>query len=173
MSDDVPWDDVPRLDRSAPTPGPPGEPASPPGRLLADFVRGEGAAGAAGEWRVEGALLEGRETPLAIRLDGAVLLRCELPDDVGDLRAALEEVLAQASMRCVEERAVLGHVIGIEVAALRHGEWDLWADEPERGHAALRARALGDMAERIDPDEPARREREAQVLDQLERRLWS
>lgn len=164
-------DDVPPLDRSAATPGPPGEPASPPARLLAGFVRGEGT-GAAAEWRLEGTLLVGRDTPLAIRLAGAVLLRRELPDDVDDLRAALEEVLAQAGMRCVEERAVLGHVIGIEVAALRDCDWDLWADDPDRGHAALRARALGEVAERIDPDEPARREREAQALDHLERRLW-
>lgn len=149
----------------------PDEPPLTPAGLLSAFVQGA-QRGTAGSWRVEGPLLVGRDTPLAIRLEDAALVRQDLPPGAEDLRQACAEALAQANMRCVEQRTVLGHVVGIEVAGLRDAEWDLWAPDPETGHAALRARALGDVADRVDPEEPARREREAASLAEIERDLW-
>lgn len=166
MSDDVPPPDDPT------TAGAPhGPPTASPQELLSAFVNGE-PAGSAGVWRVEGPLLTGREMPLAIRVAEAVLVRTELPGGFTDLLAALEQALDHAGLCRIEERTVLGHVIGIEVAGVRGSEWDLWATDATTGHEALKQRALGEIAEHIDPDEPARRAREEESLQRLERDLW-
>jgi hypothetical protein len=150
-----------------------GSPSGSPEELLSGFLQGD-QAGVAGEWRIEGALLLGRETSLAIRLSGAALVRHDLPPgaEADQLRQPLETALQKAGMRFIEERTVLGHVVGIEVSSLRGAEWDLWGVDPDTAHAALRARALGEVAERVDPEEPARRMQEAESLEELERRLW-
>ena len=51
-----------------------GSPSGSPEELLSGFLQGD-QAGVSGEWRIEGALLLGRETSLAIRLSGAALVR--------------------------------------------------------------------------------------------------
>lgn len=167
MSDD----DVPPIDRPPDAGAPQGGSAPSSQELLAAFVNGE-PAGATGVWRVEGPLLTGRQTPLAIRVADAVLVRTELPGGFTDLLAALERALDHAGLCRIEERTVLGHVIGIEVAGVRGSEWDLWATDAETGHGALKQHALGEIAEHIDPDEPARRAREEAWLQRIERNLW-
>lgn len=150
-----------------------GEPVATPGELLAGFAQGTRGDATAGSWRIEGELLTGRDTPIAIRLHGAALLRHDLSGDMGELHRACAAALAQAGMRCIEACTVLGHVVGIETAGLRDADWDLWAPDADTGHTALQTRALGEMAERIDPHEPTRRNREAETLAEIERDLWS
>lgn len=158
---------VPNAAESSPDPS-----TIPAPELLAAFVRGEQGRAATG-WRIEGPVLVGGATSLAIRLSSdAVLVRAELPDELAEQTAQVAEALTEAGLHHIEERTVLGHVIGIEVAGIRGSEWDLWATEAAVGHTALKERALGDIAERIDPEEPARRAREEDSLRQLERDLW-
>lgn len=161
----------PPLDSPATAGAPQGRPVTSPQELLTAFVNG-GPAGSTEVWHVEGALLTGRHTPLAIRVGAAVLVRTELPGGFTDLLAALEQALGDAGLRRIEARTVLGHVIGIEVAGVRGSEWDLWATDAETGHEVLKQRALGEIAEHIDPDEPARRAREEESLQRIERNLW-
>lgn len=164
-------EDVPPSDTPAAAGTPQDRPETSPQELLTAFVSGE-PAGSRGAWRIEGPLLMGREIPLAIRVADAVLVRAELPEDFTDLLGVLEQALGDAGLNRIEERTVLGHVIGIEVAGLRGSEWDLWATDAETGHEALKQRALGEIAEHIDPDEPARRAREEESLQRMERDLW-
>lgn len=164
-------EDVPPPDSPATAGTPQDHPGTSPQELLIAFVNGE-PAGSAGVWHVEGPLLTGRGTPLAIRVAAAVLVRTELPGGFTDLLAALEQALGDAGLSRIEERTVLGHVIGIEVAGIRGSEWDLWATDAETGHEALKQRALGEIIEYIDPNEPARRAREEESLQRIERDLW-
>ncbi len=166
----MPEDDPPP-DNPATAETPQDHPGTSPQELLAAFVNGE-SAGSTGVWRTEGPLLTGRETPLAIRVAEAVLVRTELPGGFTDLLAVLEQALGDAGLTRIEERTVLGHVIGIEVAGVRGSEWDLWATDAATGHEALKQRTLGEIAEHIDPDEPARRAREEESLQRIERDLW-
>lgn len=164
--------DVPPPYGSSDSPDPPPGTDGSPLALLGAYLDGT-RAGAVDPWRIEGRVLVGRGLPLAIRLSEAVLILHEVPEDLADLTEPLERALTEAGLHRVEERTVLGHVVGIEVAGVRGVEWDLWAAEAERGHEDLKAEALGDVAERIDSDEPARRAREEETLQQIERDLWS
>lgn len=143
-----------------------------PRELLDAFLKGEPHSASTTGWHVEGPLLVGREAPLAIRVAEAVLVRAELADELADSIGTLEQALGDAGLSRIEKRTVLGHVIGIEVAGIRGSEWDLWATDAEAGHDALQRRALGEVAERIDADEPVRRAREEELLDRIERDLW-
>lgn len=165
-------DDFPPPYRETPAAFDAGEAEGSPEELLAAYAEGADS-GTAGAWRIEGTMLVGRGIPLAIRLPGAVLTRHDLPEDLGELTGALADALAGAGLHRVEERTVLGHVVGIEVAGVRGSEWDLWAVDAETGHEALKAQALGELADQIDPEEPARRAREEQTLQEIERDLWS
>lgn len=163
-------DDLPPLD-GGPMPGAPRVPPAPPRELLDAFVQGDPGSSAAG-WRIEGPMLVGGDIPLAIRVAEATLVRVELADEFAALVAELERALGDAGLSRIEERTVLGHVIAIEMAGMRGSEWDLWAPSAQAGHEALKRQALGELADRIDPDEPARRARQQEFLEQIERGLW-
>lgn len=163
-------DDLPPLNGSS-MPGAPRVPPRPPRELLDAFVQGDPAGSAAG-WRIEGPVLMGGEMPLAIRVAEATLVRVELADEFASLVAELERALGDAGSSRIEERTVLGHVIAIETAGIRGSEWDLWAPDAQTGHEALKREALGDVADRVDPDEPARRARQQEFLEEIERDLW-
>lgn len=159
-------------------PPPYGQPEGPvQGRdeLVEGFLEGQ-SRGSADIFSVEGELLSGRDAALAIRVPAAgtrvSLVRNDCPDEAAEAREALTGLLHGAGLQCVEELAVLGHVVGIEVAGLRGSEWDLWADDADAGRAALATRALGEIADHIDFDEPARRAATDEQLHQIERGLW-
>lgn len=159
-------------------PPPYGQPDGPVrGRdeLVEGFLDGQ-SRGSADIFSVEGELLSGRDVALAIRVPAAgtrvALVRNDCPGEAAEAREVLTGLLHTAGMRCVEELAVLGHVVGIEVAGLRGSEWDLWADDADAGRAALATRALGEIADHIDFEEPARRAATDEQLHQIERGLW-
>lgn len=151
--------------------GQPEGPRRPRDELLAEFLEGA-SQGVAEDMRIEGDLLVGHDTGLAIRLPTGLLVRSDSPEEAADLCHELEQRLADAGMARVDEQTVLGMVVGIEVAGLRGSEWDLWAADADSGREALAHRALGEMADRIDPDEPARREQTEASLREIERGLW-
>lgn len=152
-------------------PDTPGLPLTSTRELLDAFLQGEPSVSAAA-WRIEGPVLIGGNAPLGIRVAEAVLVRAELPDEFAGMIAGLEQALEDAGLSRIEERTVLGHVIGIELAGIRGSEWDLWASDAQTGHNALKRQALGELADRIDAEEPARRARQDELLGQIERDLW-
>lgn len=140
-----------------PLPQPFGAPTGPSlstPALLARYLDGR-KDGTSPDAHVRGELLLAHDQALAVRLDGAVLVRLHLPGvqhlapEVLALRDTLQEALTAEGMVLVEEDSALAGIVGIEVAGLRGEAWSLWADDPERGQTALARRALGDV-----PDVP-------------------
>ncbi|HVM13988.1 MAG TPA: hypothetical protein VM287_06635 [Egibacteraceae bacterium] len=171
---------------SDPPPSPPpfGAPTGPrlsTPELVAHYLDGA-TTGASPDAEVSGELLTADEHAVAVRLDGAVLVRLHLPGvqhlppEVLAVRQHLEEALSAFGMVLTDEDSVLGGIVGIEVAGLRGEAWSLWAHDPEQGQAALARRALGEVADvsgLLDADR-ARRQEEAEVqatLAELEREL--
>lgn len=149
--------------------------------LLARYLDGAGD-GVSPDACVRGELLVAHDHGLAVRLDGAVLVRLHapgvqhLPPEVLAIRDALQEALTAGGMALVEEDSALGGILGIEVAGLRGEAWSLWASDPERGRTALATRALGDVPDvsgLLDADR-SRRQEEADMeatLTEIERDL--
>lgn len=140
--------------------------------LLGGFVRGD-RTGHSPDAQVEGAVLLSGDEPLAIRLDGAVLVRGQVGAEATALRAALCGELTAAGMVPVEEDTPLALVVEAELFARRGYPWDLWAHDPESGRAALAARAAGDMPGILEAHDRQSREnaRIEAVLRELERDL--
>lgn len=145
-------------------------PQVPTSELFERWIEGE-TAGACSEAHLEGPMLVAGDHPLAIRIDGAVLIRDQVPGDVGAMREALEQFLHDAGMALVEEDAPLGALVGIEVSGLRGDAWSLWARDPEEGQAALVRRAAPDMPGLLDDDSAQRRAEIDAALAEIERRL--
>lgn len=162
---------------TAPLPPPFGKPAGPERAsddLLRAYLGGE-SSGHSDDFRIEDAMLvaDGRAL-LAIRLGGpgqAVLVRSDLPAGVEVLRDALEATLAEAGIGLVEADTVLGGVVGIEIGGVRGAVWDLWARGAEQARETLRLRALGEIADAVDPGVLAEREQLDATLAELERGL--
>lgn len=154
--------------------GSPSGPELPRGQLLAHYLEG-GESGWCEGLRVEQTLLVGAGyAPLAIRLqEGVVLVREDLPeeDTVASLREALLAALREAGIDLVDEDATLAGVVGIEVAGVRGGIWSLWARDATEGQSALQRRALGEVADLVDADQPRRQQEIDATLADMERRL--
>lgn len=138
------------------------------GQLLARWMDGE-RNGVCAVAHLEGCLLVVGDHPLAIRIDGAVLVRDEVPGDVGGMRSTLERFLEGAGMALVEPDSPLGALVGIEVAGLRGDAWSLWARDADEGQAALARRAVGDMPGLLDSDAAQRRAEVDAALAEIER----
>lgn len=158
-----------------PLPPPFGRPAGPScttEELLARYLDGAGA-GSSPQARVEGCVLSAGDEPVAIRLEGAVLVRDELAAEAASVRAGLHEALRAGCMEPVEEDTPLAGIVEIEVVGRRGDAWSLWAADPDRGRRILAARAAGDMPGLLEA-EAARRAEEAETdatLSRLEREL--
>lgn len=167
-----------------PLPQPFGTPEGPSlstPELLARYLDGA-TTGSSPDARLHGELLLAGDHALAVRLDGAVLIRLHdpgvqhLPPEVLAIRDALQEALTTEGMVLIEEDSALAGIVGIEVAGLRGEAWSLWAQDADRGQTALARRALGDV-----PDVPgmldaerSRRQEEADMeatLAEIERDL--
>lgn len=149
--------------------GVPAGPSYTTDELLARFLAGD-AAGSSPEAHLEGEVLVAGDEPLAIRLDGALLVRDEVAAATADLRAALCTALAETGLSLVERDTPLGVIVETEAFA-RHGyEWGLWARDLDEGRAALAARAAPDMPGLLDQHQAHQHEqaRTDAVLRQLE-----
>lgn len=156
-----------------PLPHPFGAPRGPrvtTPELLARWVDGS-TAGVSPDAHLEGALLLAGDHPLAIRMEGAVLVRDQVPGDVAALRGTLERFLESEGLQLVEEDAPLGALVGIEVSGLRGDAWSLWARDPDEGRAALVQRAAADMPGLLDGDEARRRAEVDSTLAEIERHM--
>ncbi len=74
-----------------------------------------------------------------------VLVRVDLPDELVDVRPALEQALAAESLRCVDEQSLLALPVALQVLGLRLSSWDLWGTDVDVAFAALRRGAVGDQ----------------------------
>lgn len=117
--------------------------------LLARFLAGD-AVGSSPAAHLEGEVLVVGNDPLAIRLDGALLVRDEATEETADLRAALCTALAESGLSLVERDTPLGLIVESETFARRGYEWGLWARDLDEGRAALAARATPDMPGLLD-----------------------
>ncbi|MEX2619811.1 MAG: hypothetical protein WD250_06290 [Egibacteraceae bacterium] len=156
-----------------PLPHPFGAPRGPEVTTPDLFARwvGGSTAGVSPDAHLEGCLLLAGDHPLAIRIEGAVLVRDHLPDAVHALRGALERFLETQGLALIEQDAPLGALVGIEVSGLRGDAWSLWARDPDEGHAALVQRAAADMPGLLDGDEARRRAEVDATLAEIERHL--
>lgn len=150
--------------------GVPRGPQLPTQLLFARWLEGS-STGACSDAHVEGSLLVAGDHPLAIRIDGAVLVRDVTPGEIETTRRALEGFLASAGLELIEEDAALGALVGIEVSGLRGDAWSLWARDADAGQAALVRRAAGDMPGLLDTGEADRRAAVDAALEEIERRL--
>lgn len=138
--------------------------------LFARWLDGS-PGGVCDEAHLERSMLVAGDHPLAIRLEGAALVRDLVPEGVTELRGALERFLEGEGMRLTEQDSPLGALVGIEVSGLRGDAWNLWAADPEEGHAALARRAVGDMPGLLDDDAAQRRAEVDAALAEIERLL--
>lgn len=126
-----------------PTPfGMPGGPALSTPALLSAFLSGAGA-GSSPEAHIEDPLLLASDHPIAIRTDGAVLVRDDAPPVAEGVRALLCRELAAAGMVLADGESVLAAALASELAAPRGYEWNLWAHDPDEARAVLTHRAIG------------------------------
>lgn len=156
-----------------PLPHPFGAPRGPTVTTPDLFARwvGGATAGVSPDAHLEGCLLLAGDHPLAIHVEGAALVRDHVPGDVHALRERLERFLESEGLHLVEQDAPLGALVGIEVSGLRGDAWNLWARDPEEGHAALVRRAAADMPGLLDDDEARRRAEVDASLAEIERHL--
>lgn len=136
-------------------------------QLLVSYLDGAGS-GHSPQARVEGCVLRAGDEPVAIRLDGAFLVRDKLPADAAPVRERLHEALARSLMELVEEDTPLAGIVEIEVVGRRGDAWSLWARDADVGRKILAERAAGDMPGLLDAEE-ARRAEEAETAATLSR----
>lgn len=129
--------------------------------LLARFVAGA-REGSSSDAQIEEAVLVRGDEPLAIRLDGAMLIRDRVPEAMAALRATLCEVLAGLGMKLVEGDTPLALVVECEVFARRGYAWGLWARDLDQGRVALAARAAGEVPGILD-DYDAQQQDQARI----------
>ncbi|HVM13410.1 MAG TPA: hypothetical protein VM287_03670 [Egibacteraceae bacterium] len=138
--------------------------------LLSAFLAGA-RAGSSPEAHIEDPVLLASDHLVAVRLDGAILVRTEVPWAAQAVRSSVCQCLEAAGMALVERESVLAGAAAVELAVPRGFEWDLWAHDAEEARERLVRRALGestDLPETIADRTRSETETRA-VLDQLER----
>lgn len=147
--------------------GKPAGPQWPTAELAGRYVEGA-RTGHSPDARLEGSVLLAGDEPVAMRLDGAMLVRDAVPDTAAGVRRTLCAALHDADMHLVEPDTPLGNIVEIEVLGRRGDAWSLWACDADEGRRVLAARAAGDIPGLVDADE-VRRAREAELQDTLSR----
>ncbi|MGH9076900.1 MAG: hypothetical protein ACRDY0_05510 [Acidimicrobiales bacterium] len=104
-------------------------------------------AGHSARFHVEGdTLLADGDVAVGLRLEpDVVLVRIDLPDDLGEARTGLEGSLAGEAMTCLDSDSVLAGPVALQVLGLRLSKWDLWGKDVDQAFAALRRGAVGDQ----------------------------
>ena len=121
------------------------------GPLVADtevvsaFVRGE-SAGHSGLFHVEGSVLvAGFDLPLVMRIGpDTMLVRRAIPDDAGDAKRLVEEVLESEGLTLLDEETLLATAVAVQWLAERASTWDLWGRDIDEAFARLRETAVSD-----------------------------
>lgn len=142
-------------------------PTMPTSELVTAYLAGT-RSGSSPDGHIEDPVLLAQDHLVAVRLDGAVLVRTEVPPVAQEVRAAVRRALEDAGMTLVERESVLAGAAAVELAVPRGFEWDLWAHDADEAREGLVRRALGEVVQ--SPDALADRTRtDAEVAGVLER----
>ncbi|HVL97786.1 MAG TPA: hypothetical protein VM324_00645 [Egibacteraceae bacterium] len=160
-------------ERAFPSPlGVPAGPSLSTPQLIAAYLAGA-RTGCAPEAHIEWPVLMAHDHLVAVHVDGAVLMRGEVPAVAEPVRAALQDAMEAVGVLLVEEESVLAGAVAAELAVPRGFEWDLWARDADEAREVLAARALGQAVGIPEADADIERRRaEAQTeafLRQIER----
>ncbi len=84
------------------------------------------------------------DMPLALWVGPrTVLVLRDIPDDLGDIRARVQETLAAEGLTMLDEQQPLGVAVGMQYVGARTVTWDLWGADIDEAFADLRRAAVG------------------------------
>jgi len=84
------------------------------------------------------------DMPLALWIGPrSVLVLFDVPDDLVDIRAAVEAALSADGLTMLDEQSPLAIAVGIQMVGARSVTWDLWGTDIDEAFAALRRAAVG------------------------------
>ena len=84
------------------------------------------------------------DMPLALWVGPrTVLVLRDIPDNLTDLRAGVQDTLAAEGLTLLDEDQPLGIAVGVQLVGARAATWDLWGDDIDEAFAHLRRAAVG------------------------------
>ena len=124
------------------------EPRGPRGsdeEVVRAFLRHDGPSPHSERLHVEGPVLRvDGDIPLALWLGPrTVLVLFDVPEQLLDIRAAVEQILAGEGLSKLDEQTPLGIAVGVQLVGARTVTWDLWGADLDEAFAALRTAAVG------------------------------
>ena len=124
------------------------EPKGPRGtdeEVVRAFLRHDGPTPHSERLHVEDAVLRvDGDMPLALWIGArAVLVLADVPEQLVDVRAAVEQVLTGEGLTKLDEQSPLGIAVGIQLVGARTVTWDLWGADIDEAFADLRKAAAG------------------------------
>lgn len=152
--------------------GTPQGPGLPDRDLARTFVEGA-ESGYSNTLRIErDTLVDHNGFVLALRFNDGALVREDVPEELQDTKAVVQEGIGDAGYELAEPTTAMGTALGIELVGLRAAFWDLWAADADTARDKLARRALGsEVVERLDFDQAAEQERVDAEIAELEQRL--
>ncbi|MBW3645726.1 MAG: hypothetical protein KY441_09505 [Actinobacteria bacterium] len=121
-------------------------PAVDDASVLAAFARDE-AAGHSPAFHVERPmLLVNRMVAAALRIGPqTILVRADLPPDLGWAKERVEEALTAEGMTCFDEETLLATPVVVQIVGLRASSWDLWDVDIDNAFATLRGAVVAEQ----------------------------
>ena len=109
------------------------------------FLRHEGPTPHSERLHVEDRVLRADgDMPLALWVGPrTVLVLVDVPDDLVDLRARVQDTLAAEGLTLLDEQSPLGIAVGVQLVGARAAIWDLWGADIDEAFADLRRAAVG------------------------------
>ncbi len=84
------------------------------------------------------------DMPLALWIGPhSVLVLFDVPDDLVEIRATVEDALGGEGLTKLDEQSPLGIAVGMQLVGARSVTWDLWGTDIDEAFAALRTAAVG------------------------------
>ncbi|MBW3626452.1 MAG: hypothetical protein KY412_02455, partial [Actinobacteria bacterium] len=110
------------------------------------FARDE-AAGHSPAFHVERPmLLVNRMVAAALRIGPqTILVRADLPPDLGWAKERVEEALTAEGMTCFDEETLLATPVVVQIVGLRASSWDLWDVDIDNAFATLRGAVVAEQ----------------------------
>jgi hypothetical protein len=109
------------------------------------FLRHQGPAPHSDRLHVEDKVLRvDGDMPLALWMSPrSVLVLFDIRDDMADIRARVEEILAAEGLTKLDEQSPLAIAVGMQLVGARAATWDLWGVDIDEAFADLRRNAVG------------------------------
>ena len=109
------------------------------------FLRQDGPTPHSDRLHVESVVLRvDSDMPLVLWIGSrSVLVLADVPDQLVDIRAVVEQALAGEGLTRLDEQSPLGVAVGIQLVGARTVTWDLWGADIDEAFAALRTAAVG------------------------------